>query len=208
MIRRVAITGGLGAGKSLVAAWLRQAGHAVVDADVEGRAVVEDSAPLRAQLASDFGADLLLGDGGLDRRLLARRAFATPQALAGLNARVFPYLEARLEMRLKAEAASLAGESGRGVFLDAALVYEWGIQGRFDEVWMVRAPDELRLRRAAARLGISLDEARLRLERQWPQEEKARLAHEVLDNDGNLDKLRARLCSLLQRRGLRLPPQA
>ncbi|MDP2361125.1 MAG: dephospho-CoA kinase [bacterium] len=197
--RRIALTGGIGAGKSLLASWLRQAGCLVLDADELGRRAVEEEPALREGLAAAFGRDLIDQAGRLDRRELGRRAFATPDALERLNALVFPYLERRLREGLQ-HAADL-------VFVDAALIYEWGIDPLFDEIWVVRASDEARLARAAARLGEGAAALRRRLERQLPQEEKVRRADRVLDNDTAPEDLWVRADRLLEQLGLpRLPP--
>jgi dephospho-CoA kinase len=172
----LAITGGMGSGKSLLAGWLRASGHPVVDADEVGRRVVEGDAELRKVLEREFGRDLWRADR-LERALLARRAFASREAAARLNALVFPYLWPAIQRDLKAARGPLRA-------LDAALVFEWRIQDQFREVWVVHAPDALRLERAAGRLGLTLDEAAKRLERQMPQEAKMRRATWTLDNSG------------------------
>lgn len=172
----LAITGGMGSGKSLLAGWLRASGNPVVDADEVGRRVVEGDAVLRKALEREFGRDLWPA-GRLDRAMLARRAFATREAAARLNALVFPYLWPAIQRDLKAVRGPLTA-------LDAALVFEWGVQDQFREIWVVHAPDTLRVERAARRLGLSLDEAARRLERQMPQEAKLRRATWALDNSG------------------------
>lgn len=205
MARRIAITGGMGAGKSLLASWLRQAGHPVVDADLEGRQLLEGNAALLEELADHFGRAILDVEGRLDRAALGRRAFASAEALKALNARVFPYLHRRLLERLQEEQRALDDRPQLALFLDAALVLEWGIQDAFDELWLVRAPDEVRLARAALRLGLSQDEARERLQRQWTQDAMACHAHLVLHNDGDEDRLFAQLLDALRQRALALP---
>jgi dephospho-CoA kinase len=205
MARRIAITGGMGAGKSLLASWLRQAGHPVVDADLEGRQLLEGNAALVEELADHFGRAILDVEGRLDRAALGRRAFASAEALQALNARVFPYLHRRLLERLQEEQRALDDRPQLALFLDAALVLEWGIQDAFDELWLVRAPDEVRLARAALRLGLSQDEARERLQRQWTQDAMACHAGLVLHNDGDEDRLFAQLLDALRQRALALP---
>ena len=172
----LAITGGMGSGKSLLAGWLRASGHPVVDADAVGRRVVEGQPELRKALEREFGRDLWRADR-LDRALLARRAFASREAAARLNALVFPYLWPAIQRDLRAVRGPLTA-------LDAALLFEWGVQDQFQEIWTVHAPDALRLERAARRLGLSLEEAARRLERQMPQEAKVRRATWSVDNSG------------------------
>lgn len=177
MTLRIAITGGSGAGKSLLAGWLREAGHEVLDADREGHAVLRSHPELRRALAEAFGADLLDEAGGLRRGELGRRAFADSASLLKLNALVFPYLGRRLR-------EALERVRGPVVFLDAALVFEWEAQSWFDEVWVITAPEELRRKRSQGRLGLAEAEAGAIQACQMPQEEKARRADRVLENVG------------------------
>jgi len=192
MTLRLALTGGLGSGKSLLAGWLRASGHPVVDADQLGRMLVEEDPKLRKALSREFGLDLWNGTR-LDRAALGRRAFASVEATARLNALVFPYLWRAIRQELERARGPL-------VVLDAALVFEWGVQDQFAEIWVVHAPDSLRLERAARRLGLPVQELAARLERQWPQERKIRLATCALDNGGPP----ARLWEQAQERLLRL----
>jgi len=125
---------------------------------------------------------------------LARLAFATPAALARMDALVFPYLGRRLRDALAAAPGPC--------FVDAALIFEWGIEGWFDEVWVVRAAAPLRAARAAARLGLHLEEALARMAGQLPQEEKERRARRVLDNGGEPARLWEQAEVLLAELGL------
>lgn len=207
MHQRIAITGGMGAGKSLLASWLRQAGHWVVDADLEGRRVLLEEPVLIQELVRHFGREILDAHGAVDRHSLGRLAFASDEALRTLNAQVFPYLHQRLLERFQEGQETLAHRVDLALFLDAALVLEWGIQEAFHEIWLVRAHPDFRVARAALRLGLSEEEARERLARQWSQDALARHAHLVLDNDGEPELLFARLCEALRQRNLALPPR-
>jgi dephospho-CoA kinase len=173
----IGITGGIGAGKSLLAAALARRGVPVHDADAIGRLVVEANAGLRADLRATFGDGIFVQDE-LDRAALGRMVFADRERLARLDRLVLPYLLTDLRRRIAAMAAAPLQA------IDAALLYEWGIEGEFDEVWVVVAPDGQRAARAAERLGLSLQEAWHRLESQLPQAEKAARADRVLVNDG------------------------
>jgi len=188
----VGLTGGFGAGKSTVARALAAAGARVVDADRMGHAVLEE-AGVRRELAAAFGADVLGADGGVRRDELGRRAFATPEALARLNAVVHP----RLLSRLRDEIESLAAEGYRGlVVLDAALLVEWDLGAWCDVVVAVTAPLEARRRRAQTALGLSDADVEARLARQLPEEERVRYADRVLVNDGSEEDLAERAAAL------------
>lgn len=194
MTVRIAITGGIGAGKSLLAGWLRAAGHPVLDADGIGRRVVEENPALRQELAAAFGGDLLTPTG-LQRAELGRRAFASAEGTARLNALVFPYLWSALLEELEACRAPAC-------FVDAALIVDWGVADHFQELWLVRAPAELRLDRAAGRLGLPQHELRSRLERQADPQRLLKRATCVLDNDGPPDRFWDQAERQLRRLGL------
>lgn len=94
-MRRVGLTGGIGSGKTTVARLLTEAGLPVIDADRIAREIVEPGQPALAELAEEFGQEILRSDGFLNRKKLAERAFATPEATARLNAITHPRIKQR-----------------------------------------------------------------------------------------------------------------
>lgn len=182
----VGVTGGLGAGKSALVEELARSGAAVVSADAAGHAVLEEPA-VREALRRAFGDGVCDAAGAVDRERLAAAAFATPEALARLNAISHP----RLLERLRAELARLASEGHSGpVALEAALLVEWDLGPWCDFVVAVTAPPEARARRAAAARGIAVETARTRIARQLPDAERVRYADLALDNGGSEDAFR------------------
>ena len=125
----LAITGCPGSGKSVLSREIADHGWELLDVDDLGRTVVEDDPVVLADLAEAFGGDIILGDGTLDRRLLAGRAFVSRESTGMLNRIVHPRLVGRLESRL--------GEFRRDAVdavIDCALVFEWDMGDRFDLV--------------------------------------------------------------------------
>jgi len=184
----IGITGCMGSGKSTFARFLEKRGAALVDADQLGHQVLEIPAMV-AELVAAFGPQIAGQGGRIARRELGRLAFANPEGLATLNRIVRPYLEALLWK----EADRLAGPKGEvKVVVDAALIFEWGVEDRFDLVVVVDAPEPLRCQRAAARQGLSEGEVRRRLARQLPAAAKAARADLVVPNEGNLAALEAK----------------
>jgi dephospho-CoA kinase len=189
-VRTIGLTGGAAAGKSTVAAVWREAGVEVVDADEMARALLDEDRDLRRALAIEFGEEVLepsanADTGRLDRGELARRAFASPERTRALNRLVHPPLLARLHERLAAARASGASL----VAVDAALIFELGLELLFDEVVLVTAPEPAREARLRAR-GLDGGTARGLLASQLPDEVKAARATRVLVNDGTLEDLR------------------
>ena len=182
---RVAVTGNIGSGKSTFARLLEERGARLVDADALSRRVVDESAPVKRQLAAAFGEDLLDEEGHLDRRGLARRALVDGPARRRLEGIVRPHLQPGSAAELaSAELASPV------VVLDAPLVFEWGIEDWFARVFVISADADSAVARVAASRDMSVDEVRQRHRAQFSDARRPG-AFEVVDNNGSLDDLRS-----------------
>lgn len=173
----VGITGGIGSGKSVVSRFLRAMGYAVYDSDAEAKRIMDGDETLKKQLSEIFGADIYAG-GRLDRRALAGKVFSDVSALERLNAAVHPAV--RVDFRRWAEAHGDATI----VFMESAILTESGFTDMVDAVWLVEAPEEIRVARIVRRDSCSAQEARQRIRAQWSDEAKERYASVVLHNDG------------------------
>ena len=185
---RVALTGNIASGKSEVANQFRRRGAVVIDADELAREVVRPGTPALAEIAARWGAGVLQADGSLDRTALRRIVFASPGEREALNAIIHPRVEALRAVRLQAAAR----EQVPLVVSDVPLLFEVGLEGRFDRVVLVHAPESLRHARLVRLRGLSDDEARQMIAAQLPSEAKRPRAHFVIENDGTLDDLRSR----------------
>jgi dephospho-CoA kinase len=186
MTIRVGLTGGIGSGKSTVAAMLAARGAVVVDADAIARALVAPGEPALAAIVERFGPGVLQPDGTLDRAGLAALVFPDPAALAALDAIMHPRIAARsAELLAAAEAAGTTV-----VVYDMPLLVEQGLGDGFDVVLVVLAPRELRLARLAQR-GVAPADAAERMARQASDEQRRAAADVVVDNDGDLAALAA-----------------
>lgn len=189
---RVGLTGGVGSGKSEVAAMLRDAGAIVVTADAIARDLVRPGSAGLGAIIEAFGPGILNEDGTLDRRSLAAIVFTDRGELSRLNAILRrPLVEAILD---QVEGLERAGERGP-VVVDAALLLDWDIADAFDVIVAVRAPLERRLRRLE-QAGVSRDDAMARVGSQRTDEEFTQGADLVIDNDGSLEQLRERVAEL------------
>lgn len=194
-MRRIGLTGSIGAGKSTLAQLLRRRGYLVLDADQEARAVTQSAEVLR-ELGREFAGVVV--EGELDRAALAAQVFADPRKLARLNAITHPRVRARMA-RLE-RAAAQAGASV--VFQDIPLLFESGQGGNFEAVLLVDAPLEVRVARVMARSGLSREEVLARDGRQMPAEQKRQLATAVIDNSGDEAALERELDAALLKLGL------
>ena len=188
---RVALTGGIGSGKSTVAGFLAERGAVIVDADAIAREIVEPGQPALEEIVKSFGARVLRPDGRLDRGALAQIVFADPQAFARLNAITHPRIATLSAQRLDAVPADAV------VVYDMPLLAEQGpaaLQG-WDAIVVVDAPEDLRVSRLVAR-GLSADDAQARVQAQASREARLAIATHVLDNSGSESGLRAQVDAL------------
>jgi dephospho-CoA kinase len=193
---RVGLTGGLGSGKSTVAAMFADLGAAVMSADQLGRQLMEPGQPVYAAIVKEFGAGVVRADGSLDRRALAELAFQHNRADA-LNRIVHPAVIAAQQEWMR---GVFAREPWRVAMVESALIFEvekWGTAPgwlkRFDRLILVTVPDEVKIARFVARAmdtaGAEAD-ARARLALQIPDEEKVGRCDFVIDNSGSFEETR------------------
>jgi dephospho-CoA kinase len=186
----VAITGGIGSGKSMVARLFESWGAAVVDADVLARAVVEPGSPGLAAIQQAFAPEpLILADGSLNRPKLASIIFADPDEKKKLESILHPLIRkswlAALE-RLKKQNPALIAYVVPLFFESAHSMPE------IEKVILVSAPEEQRLSRVMARDGFSREAVELRFKAQLPDSQKANRSDFVIINDGTVEQLTQR----------------
>lgn len=190
----VGITGRSGCGKSSATKFLAQQGYPCIDADQVAREVMLPGSPCLAALQAHFGADILDETGALRRRLLADRAFATPEGTRLLTELTQPEILRRIEADL--QCAQAAG--AELAFVDGAVIVGSPFQARCDELVLITAPYEVSVQRICARDGIAPEMARRRLDAQTPLEQLRAAATVEIANDGTPQQLQARIRELLQ----------
>lgn len=173
------LTGGIGSGKSSVAALWRRRGLPVLDADELARAVVAPGSEALAELAQEFGADVLCA-GQLDRKELARRVFGHPERLRRLEAITHPRIMALRAARL----AELAAAGEPLVCSEIPLLFEKGLEAQLRPVVVVSVPPHVQLERALRRDGATAAELEARIAAQLPLADKVARADYVIDNQG------------------------
>lgn len=194
-MRRIGLTGGIASGKSLVSARLAELGAVVVDADALARDAVAPGSPGLQRVLAEFGERLRLPDGSLDRPALGAIVFRDAERLAALNAIVHP------EVQRLASAAFAAAESADPdaiVVYDVPLLAENAVRlaPRFDEIVVVSAPEEERVRRMVEDRGMSEADARSRIRSQASEEARLAIADHVIDNSGSREATLAQVDEL------------
>ena len=187
----VGLTGGIGSGKSTVAAMLAERGAVVVDADRLAREAVAVGTTGHRAVVDRFGADVVADDGSLDRRALAGVVFDDPAALADLNAIVHPPVRAAIAARL----AELTGTEAV-VVLEIPLLVESGRSYGESAVVVVDCPEDVALRRLVDGRGMDEADARRRMAAQIPRAERLAAADLVIDNSGPLEALEPQVAEL------------
>lgn len=150
-MKLVAITGGIGSGKSVVSNIVQVMGYSVYDCDSRARSLMNEDQQVRLQLTQAFGKETYLADGSLNRQHLSAVAFVDEQALSRLNAIVHP-ATAKDMLRW---ADTQAAHGATVAFVETALLRTAGLDHLVTNVWHVTAPDEVRIDRVVARSGLT-----------------------------------------------------
>jgi dephospho-CoA kinase len=178
----VALTGGVGAGKSEALRMFKELGAATLSSDEVVHDLLRNDPEIRARLEERFGAGLLTGEGEIDRAVLGRLVFKNPEGLYYLESVLHPRVIR--EQRLFREQLAASPDAPEICVIEVPLLYEVRGEGRFDRVVVITASVALRRQRAGSRL----DE---REERLISDAEKVRRADFVFRNDGSLAELEA-----------------
>jgi dephospho-CoA kinase len=181
----VAVTGGIGSGKSLVGEIFRELGAIVFDSDHLARLVVERGSEGFNQIVAHFG-DEVLKDGQLDRAALAQIVFKDPLALKDLEAIIHPKVRALGDEIIK------NAPKGSVVVNEIPLLAESGGKDRFDYIIAVESSEDLRIKRLAER-GLKEYEARKRIAAQASDQERRAISHSVIENNGSREELIAQV---------------
>ncbi|KAB2880286.1 dephospho-CoA kinase [bacterium] len=182
----IGLTGGIGCGKTEVAKIFQQLGAKIIDADEIGKSVVETQPNVLTEIVHVFGRKFVDTDGTLKRKELGRFVFADEEKKRQLNRIVHPHLFKRVKQEI--EVAQNAGY--KVIVVDAALIYETGIENIFDKVIVVNSDLKNRIERIKQRDQLTEDEINHRIASQMPLEEKARRANIVITNNGSVESLK------------------
>ncbi len=198
------ITGGIGSGKSAVTALLSELGAVTLSADTAARAVLAPGAPTVKEIAGAFGPDILLPDGRIDRAALGRVVFADPRARTRLEEITHPPILSLLRKQI--DSARAAAAPGTVIAVEVPLLYEAGMDGWFDRVLVVTAPEDQLTARLRLRDGLTVKEVRQRMAAQIPPDQKAARADYVIDNSGTPEQLRQSVHALWRKLTAAEPP--
>ncbi len=159
-MKTIAITGGIGAGKSVVSTVLRLMGYYVFDCDTEAKAIMDGSDAIKTALVTHIHEKAVV-DGVIDRRLIAGVVFSDAAKLDKLNAIIHEAVRLRLS-----QVIAERQKTDSHIFVETAILYQSGLDRMVDEVWDVVAEDEVRIARVMKRNALSRDDVIARIESQ------------------------------------------
>ncbi|SDN05895.1 dephospho-CoA kinase [Sediminibacillus halophilus] len=191
----IGLTGGIASGKSTIAGIFAEWDIPVVDADIISRQVVERGETAYEQIVDVFGEEVLLSDGNLDRGKLGRIIFKDKEKREQLNSIVHPAVRKKmLEQR-----DTYADKGEEAVVMDIPLLYESDLTHFVDKVLVVYVDEQTQKQRLMNRNGFSEEEAIDRIHSQLPLDKKAKMADEIIDNNGSMECSREQLLTILKK---------
>ena len=193
MARIIGLTGGIASGKSTVTSYLKAKGYPVIDADRVVHDLQVPGGALYRVLVEHFGREILGESGELDRVVLGQRIFSNSRERDWSNR-----VQGQLIREALADARDRQAAQSDLFFMDIPLLIEQGYEDWFEAVWLVAVSKETQLKRLMKRNHLSEVEAQERIVSQMPLEAKRSHADLVLDNNGDLTALYARLDAALK----------
>ncbi|MBC5637490.1 dephospho-CoA kinase [Ornithinibacillus sp. BX22] len=194
----IGLTGSIASGKSAVAAMFKELLIPVIDADQIARDVVEPGESALQAIVNEFGHDILLPDGTLDRKKLGAIIFSDTDKRAKLNAIVHP----AVRKRMLEQKEHLLENGAKCVVMDIPLLFESKLTHMVDKTLVVYVDEDVQLQRLVKRDNSQKEEALQRIQSQIPLKEKVKLADAVIDNNGTLEHTLEQLQDVLNQWGI------
>jgi dephospho-CoA kinase len=180
---KVAITGNIGSGKSTFADYLSSKGYPVLNADSISKEILSSDEEVKLKVVAEFGSESFTGHK-LNKKFIADNVFSSPANLDKLNSILHPKVLSIIDSLIESKH-----KNDDIVFVEAALIYEVGIDKSFDYVVLISADYEIRLKRSIAGSNFTEEEFESRDRNQIPQEEKQKRADFTFSNNGNKEDL-------------------
>ncbi|MDE6095771.1 MAG: dephospho-CoA kinase [Muribaculaceae bacterium] len=178
----IGITGGIGAGKSVVSRILRLKGYWVYDCDLEAKILMDQDMDVRNALKELFSESIYLEDGTLDRKLMADKIFS--------DENIRNYVNRIVHSAVKSDFISRAGRNGSPVFVESAILHTSGLDSICSRIWLVDAPVDVRINRVVERNGMSAQQIEARMSAQQGEFDLFdRNKIDVIDNSGDVSLL-------------------
>jgi len=181
---KVAITGGIGSGKSSVCEIIHSKGYPVIYADDISKEILSTDKSVQDKIVTEFGKESFHNNLP-NTKYLAEKVFSDPKKINRINSILHPPTIEKIKNLMEKKLSK-----SEMVFIEAALIYEAEMEDMFDYIIVVAAPEETRISRTIESKGIDRSETLKRIENQMPEEKKKKLADFVIENDGTIDQLK------------------
>ena len=195
MTKVIGLTGGIGSGKSTVSQYLAELGAVIIDADKVGHEAFKPDTEAWHEVVATFGREILTPGGEIDRKKLGGVVFSQPEALSKLNGIMHP----RMREMMKARIEEYRQQGADVVVIEAAVLIEGNWTPLVDEVWVTVTPESAVLQRLKKQRGLAEEQTLARIRSQLSQEERLKHADVVINNDGNLDEVKAKVKELWEK---------
>ncbi len=175
--RLIAIAGGIGSGKSVVSAILRINGYSVYDCDSRAKILMNTSADIKNDLIFNFGGDCVTSEGKINTQYISSVIFNDKTALSRINSIVHPRVKKDILLEFNSCSKNI-------MFIESAILLQSNLLDIIDEVWLVEAPEEIRIKRVMLRNGMSAEDVKRRIESQNNQDYDRLKNIKFIINDG------------------------
>ena len=197
---RIAITGGIGSGKTVITSYLEQKGYTIVDADVISREMTGPGGCAIERIIEVFGPDIASIENGLNRDFVRNLVFSNAEYKLKFEAIVTKSVIDAVNQVLKSYELSKKDV----VFVAAPLLFEYHMQDGYDAVWVVVSDENTRIKRVSERDGLDTDIINRIIDSQLSDDDKCTLATDIIENNSTIDDLKAAVDNLLGKYKLRL----
>lgn len=175
--RLIAIAGGIGSGKSVISAILRINGYFVYDCDSRAKILMNTSADIKNDLIFNFGTDCITNEGKINTQYISSVVFKDKTALSTINSIVHPRVKKDILLEFNSCSKNI-------MFIESAILLQSNLLDIIDEVWLVEAPEEIRIKRVMLRNGMSAEDVKRRIQSQNNQDYDRLKNIKFIINDG------------------------
>ena len=190
----IGLTGSIASGKSTISQLLKDMGYTIIDADIVARMVVEQGSTTLNEITKQFGHEVLLHNGTLNREALGELIFHNPTKRKQLNELMHPAI--RQEMIAQRDQLKMQGIET--IIMDIPLLFESRLQHFVEKILVVSVTEDIQLERLIKRNSLSKEEAEVRIRSQLPVSEKEKGADAVIYNNGSIEESKIQLEQILK----------
>lgn len=190
----IGLMGGIASGKTYISKYLMEKGADIIDADLVARDLQKPGTEAAKKIREAFGDEFFTEDGELMRAALGAHVFGDDEKLSILNSIMHPLIDKEIKNRLK----KYENSNSQLIVIDAAILFDSLAYDLCDEVWLVTADKEERIRRLAERNGLNREMAKARIKSQRPDEELSKYADHIIITEGTVEETRRHVDVLLE----------